>query len=435
MIAPGAGSLHGGLLRAAVLVPVVLAANAAGGLYRPRLSLSALDETPQLAIRGAACLAVVLALGQSLRCGFLSVPAARGAFLVSFTVYLVTAVCGRSVLYGLRRAMRRRGPGRPVLILGAGRVGRRIAGALREHPEYGLWPVGFLDAAVPRTSEPLALPVLGTPADLGRVAVDFGVRDVVVAFGSFGEYETAEAVETCRRLNLTAQVVPWPSGARTGAAPEGGARGDHLWGFPVRRCAAERERPGARFVKRFIDVAVAGGALLLLSPLLAAFAVAVRLDGGPGVIFRQKRIGHGGRAFTMLKFRSLRPATEGESETRWSIAHDDRLSKVGNLLRKTSIDELPQLWNVVKGEMSLVGPRPERPHFVERFSRAYPGYGQRHRMPTGLTGLAQINGLRGDTSIEDRARFDNYYIEHWSPWQDVAIALRTVAGLIRPGGS
>ncbi len=160
----------------------------------------------------------------------------------------------------------------------------------------------------------------------------------------------------------------------------------------------------------------------------------MRLTDGPGVLFRQTRVGKDGRPFVMLKFRTLRPADDREAATRWNVADDPRLTRTGRLLRRTSLDELPQLWNVLRGDMSLVGPRPERPHFVERFSRAYPGYADRHRMPVGLTGLAQVSGLRGNTSIEDRTRFDNLYIETWSLWRDVQIMLRTTALCLRSGG-
>jgi lipopolysaccharide/colanic/teichoic acid biosynthesis glycosyltransferase len=135
-----------------------------------------------------------------------------------------------------------------------------------------------------------------------------------------------------------------------------------------------------------------------------------------------------------MKFRSLTPADESESATQWSVAEDGRLGPVGAFLRRTSIDELPQLVNILRGEMSLVGPRPERPHFVDQFGEAYPRYVARHRVPSGLTGWAQIHGLRGDTSIADRARFDNHYIEDWSLWLDVKIMLRTLGAVLRGRG-
>ena len=170
---------------------------------------------------------------------------------------------------------------------------------------------------------------------------------------------------------------------------------------------------------------------MLLSPVLLACAVAVRLETGPGVIFRQARVGLEGRTFTLFKFRSLKPVDSAESATQWSIDQDQRLGPVGRFLRRTSLDELPQLVNVLRGDMSLVGPRPERPFFVQEFSKATVRYDERHRVQTGLTGWAQVHDLRGDTSIDARVRFDNYYIENWSLWTDLKIMCRTVLAIVR----
>jgi exopolysaccharide biosynthesis polyprenyl glycosylphosphotransferase len=209
---------------------------------------------------------------------------------------------------------------------------------------------------------------------------------------------------------------------------------DAAWGFPLVRLRRATYRSPAWRLKRLVDVLVSGLAVLLIAPLLLALAVAVRLDGGPGILFRQERVGVDGRRFDVLKFRSMRPVDETESATNWSIAHDDRVSRLGRLLRMTSLDELPQLFNILRGGMSLVGPRPERPYFVDQFRGLYPSYEARHRVPSGLTGWAQVHGLRGDSSIADRARFDNYYIENWSLWLDLKIMLRTVSSVLRGAG-
>ena len=194
----------------------------------------------------------------------------------------------------------------------------------------------------------------------------------------------------------------------------------------VRRAAL---RAGAWKVKRVADVLVSAMLLLLLSPLLAVLALAVRLSSPGPVLFRQRRIGQHGHEIEVLKFRTLR--VNADADVTWSVEDDPRQTTVGRWLRRLSLDELPQLWNVLRGDMSLVGPRPERPHFVSRFSAQVTHYADRHRLPVGLTGLAQIHGLRGDTSIEERARFDNYYIEHWSPWEDVKVIIATVGVILR----
>jgi exopolysaccharide biosynthesis polyprenyl glycosylphosphotransferase len=209
---------------------------------------------------------------------------------------------------------------------------------------------------------------------------------------------------------------------------------DEVWGIPLVRVRRAVYRSPWWKVKRLVDIAVSAVALLLLSPVLVTCAVAVRLEGGTGILFRQVRVGVDGRPFEVLKFRSLKPVDETESQTNWNIKHDDRLGPVGRFLRASSLDELPQLWNILRGDMSLVGPRPERPHFVDQFSTHIPRYTARHRVPAGLTGWAQAHGLRGDTSIEERARFDNYYIENWSPWLDTKILVKTVSQVVRRQG-
>jgi len=206
-----------------------------------------------------------------------------------------------------------------------------------------------------------------------------------------------------------------------------------LWGVPLVRLRRAPFRTRAWMGKRAFDAVVSAAALLFLAPVMLICGAMARWETGCA-LFRQTRIGLDGRPFTVLKFCSLRPAAEAESSTHWNIGHDNRVRICGRLLRRTSLDELPQLWNVLRGDMSLVGPRPERPHFVSQFTEKYPWYTARHRVPAGLTGWAQVHGLRGDTSIADRARFDNFYIENWSMWGDMKILLRTAAQVIRAAG-
>lgn len=184
--------------------------------------------------------------------------------------------------------------------------------------------------------------------------------------------------------------------------------------------------------KRVIDIVGALAGLLLALPVLLIVALAVRIEGGPGVIFRQQRIGLGGRTFTLYKLRSLKPVAD-EGDVRWNIDNDARLGRVGKFIRTTSIDELPQLFNVLIGDMSLVGPRPERPFFVDQFTTTIPGYADRHRVPVGLTGLSVVRGLRGDTSIPERAAVDNHYAETWTLWLDITIILATIRYLLVSG--
>ncbi|MFF7634506.1 exopolysaccharide biosynthesis polyprenyl glycosylphosphotransferase [Kitasatospora sp. NPDC008050] len=419
---------------ATALLPVLLPLNLAGGLYRTRMTPSVLDELPALIGRAAVALAFAVTLSGCLpgawpSCG----PLGWARLLALLTALATLAALGRGMVYGLLRRLHRRRPV-PVLVLGAGALGQRVTAALRERPEYGMRPIGYLDPDPVLLPGDSPVPVLGGREALEREVRRNGVVRLIATAGATDEAETAGTMRDAIRLGCQVWLVP---ALREHAAPGAGARAlpDHLWGYPCLRLSRPpRRRPGW-LVKRAVDIAAAALGLIAISPVLAACALAVRFDTGPGVLFRQQRTGVDGRVFTLLKFRTLRPADEHESATHWNISQDHRMSAVGRLLRRSSLDELPQLWNVLRGDMTLVGPRPERPYFVMRFSQAYPEYADRHRVPVGLTGLAQVNGLRGDTSIEDRARFDNRYIESWSLWQDVKVLLRTAALMLRPDGS
>jgi len=407
---------------------------AMGGLYRSRLSLSLLDDLPTLFGRFLVAVPVaVLALvaWSPMMWGDYVI---YWGFVGACLVVLVSVLLLRGVSYALVRRLRsHRTVAHRTLVLGAGAVGRQVARTLHEHPEYGLDPIGFLDAN-PRLTHGDAGPyvgplVLGGPDALADVLLGMDVHNIVVAFSLMKDSDMVSIVRACDRHRCELFVVP-----RLFELHQVDGRMDSVWGLPLVRLRRATHRSQSWRLKRLEDVMGASLGLLVLGIPMAMIALAVRLEGGPGVLFRQERVGVDGRSFRLLKFRSLRPANETESATQWNISQDHRLGPVGRILRKTSLDELPQLLNILRGEMSLVGPRPERPHFVKEFRSSHPSYSARHRVPSGLTGWAQIHGLRGDTSIADRARFDNYYIENWSLWLDVKIMLRTIGSVLRGAG-
>ncbi len=400
------------------------------GLYRPRLSLSVLDDLPRLLGRwlAAAALAVLgqIAWSQALWRDYVI----NWTFLWGAVSTGVAVVGLRVAGYALVRRLRSRGlVQHRTVVVGAGRVGAQVAEILQAHPEYGLHPIGFLDDDPPEFESILPLPVLGGAQSLTAVLQERQVNNVVVAFSSMKESEMVSVIRTSDRFHCELFLVP-----RLFELHQVETTMDTAWGFPLVRLRRATYRSPAWRVKRLLDVLVSGLAILVIAPLLLLLAAAVRLDGGPGILFRQERVGVDGRHFDVLKFRSMRPVDDTESATNWSIAQDDRVSRLGRFLRMTSLDELPQLFNILRGDMSLVGPRPERPYFVDQFRGLYPSYEARHRVPSGLTGWAQVHGLRGDTSIADRARFDNYYIENWSLWLDLKIMLRTVSSVLRGAG-
>jgi len=393
-------------------------------LHRSRLVLSVVECLPRLAVAAFVAVLTLAALTPG------SDTDQPWRVLVAFGgTTLLLLVLLRAVAYAVVHSSRRAGrSAHPVIIVGAGAVGQRLAQTFLACREYGLEPVGFIDTAPDVSSRSLSVPLLGGVDDLERAMADLGVDDVVFAFPEPPDDRTIDVVRRCVQADHQVFVVPrffemmgLDHHRRTEIIGDVALMRLRRWGL----------RPHTLLMKRTLDVTLSSVALLLLAPVLVACAVAVRIETGPGVIFRQVRVGRGGRTFTLYKFRSLKPVDEVESATQWSIDHDARLGPVGRFLRRTSLDELPQLINVLRGDMSLVGPRPERPFFVREFARTELRYDERHRVHTGLTGYAQVNDLRGDTPIDARVRFDNYYIENWSLWSDIKIMFRTIRAIFR----
>jgi exopolysaccharide biosynthesis polyprenyl glycosylphosphotransferase len=413
-----------GVWTAAAQVVVTLALLAQANVYGRRLVMSAIDDAPALATRAfagaAAGMAVEVILGQT--------PGRSCLAAAGLVVVIGSAV--RAATYAVVRTVRRRGTvGRPTLLLGGGTVCAGLTRALLEHPEYGLRPVGFLDDDPLLQPGERTVPYLGSMDHMLEVIEEHGIEDVVVAFGSTPEPDVVDILRLCDRRACEIFVVP-----RLYEMHALGAATEFVWGIPLLRLRRAAFRSVAWQAKRVLDVVVSGLALAVLSPLLVLITLAVKWEVRGPVLFRQERVGLDGRPFTLLKFCSLRPADPGESAVTWNVGSDNRIGRVGRFLRRTSLDELPQLLNILRGDMSIVGPRPERPFFVTEFSQSYPRYGARHRVPVGLTGFAQVNGLRGDTSIRDRAVFDNYYIENWSLRQDLKIILLTCGQVLRAAG-
>ena len=346
------------------------------------------------------------------------------------------AVCAARVAMQLAQhhARRRGALMTPTLVVGAGLGGghdvvRRLLG----EPEYGLRPVGFLDADPTRSAVDvdLAVPVLGGPDDLVDVCSDTGARHVILAFAYERDHRLAELVKRCQELGVGISIVPrlYESVSERGQL-------DHVGGLPLFSPHAIDPRGWQFTVKHTIDRAIALLVLIVLSPVLLALALAVRLSSPGPVVFRQRRVGRDGRVFELLKFRTMRAGHGGRLTLRpdfapGGIEGPDRRTRVGRWLRSSSLDELPQLLNVLRGEMSLIGPRPERPEFAEQFAREIDGYDDRHRVRSGITGWAQANGLRGQTSIADRVEFDNHYIRNWSPGLELRTVALTLAEVVR----
>ncbi|PVZ04574.1 sugar transferase [Actinomycetospora cinnamomea] len=406
------------LLGLEALAVVGLALLTGGRRYRARLHISVLDDLPTLLANLLAAIGLVVGVLLLLRGDVTTfLPAAfLGAGLV---------VVGRTITTQAIRVARTRGlVARPTVFVGGGGLTGHLAELLVEQRKYGLRPIGFVDDRA-RPEAERVIPRLADFEDLAEVVASCGVQVIIVSETDIAEPRLVELVRRppCRPCDLL--VVPRLHSLCTQAV-----QGDHIACIPIMRIRTPSLRGPSAVLKRSFDVVFAAVTLVLLAPVLGACTLAVRIETGGSPLFRQERVGRDGRVFTCLKFRTLAPRSGEESATLWSVATDPRVGPVGRFLRRTSLDELPQLWNILRGDMTTVGPRPERPYFVEKFAAELPGYGLRHRVPSGLTGLAQVSGLRGDTSVADRARFDNFYIENWSPWLDVKVLLRTVIEVV-----
>jgi exopolysaccharide biosynthesis polyprenyl glycosylphosphotransferase len=428
------------------LPPLVMALFFLRGLYRTRMRALVLDGIlPVLSAVSVGAMAVAMiglfANGE--------VPN-QTDWIRAWLFALVAVGLGRIVLANAQRVARsRKLIGKPVLIMGAGIVGSQVARRLESHPEYGLVPIGFIDDDPRSTAEVGGrdVPVLGTLEQIDRIVERTHVEHLIVAFSSVTDARVSRLIRECQELGIEVAVVP-----RMFDTMNHRAGYETVGGLPLLSFEMVDPKGWQFAVKYALDRAAAGALLILLSPLLAIVALAVRLNSPGPVFFRQRRVGRDGSVFDLYKFRSMRMSVSAGragsavganaggdgSELITTLARDiapggvegpDRRTLVGRVLRRSSLDELPQLLNVFKGDMSLIGPRPERPEFVEMFDQDVTRYGDRHRVKSGITGWAQVHGLRGQTSLAERVELDNYYIAHWSLGLDLKILLLTVAAL------
>lgn len=403
---------------ALALVPAALAALAARGLYA--------DRRPAL-LDGARSVTTALTTGCAL--GLLGVaalaPAAADPRAAARAWMLALLLVGAQRL-GVGLVRRADAVALPTVIVAPGARGAELDRALRSEPTASFAPVGLIDAHVLAD---------GHPADVARLARESGARHVVLS-GAAGSDEAIGALaRACASLGLGVSLDTAASRAGAALAVE------HVGPLTLLSLRPAAQPSPELRAKHALDRLVAGLLLVALAPVLGLIALAVRLSSPGPVLFRQRRVGRDGREFEMLKFRSMRTAAPATSRASLRIPAgaapggvegDDRRTWIGTLLRRSSLDELPQLANVLRGEMSIVGPRPERPEYVDRFVREIDRYDERHRLRSGMTGLSQVNGLRGKTSLRDRVAYDNHYVEQWSLWLDAKIVLRTVMAVLRP---
>jgi len=401
---------------ACVLWPLVLRSL---GLYRPQRQRSALDEIFSVFTATVVAGLMLVALTYFIRESRYS----RGALLIFTALSFVGVGLTRFVFKEVFQELRRRGYNlRFVLVLGAGRLSRQVLEQIELHRELGFRPVGVLSLTRKRVGTSVAgVQVLGTLRDLKDVLSQQQVDQVLVALPSRSAHRLPRIMEVCANTTVDVKLVPdvYQYATLFGGLEEFG-------GLPIVNLQSSGVLGLNALVKRMFDLAFAALFVVLLSPLLLLLSLLVKLGSRGPVLFAQERVGLDGKPFRMLKFRTMRLDAE-EAGPSFALQKDPRATRLGAALRKLSLDELPQLFNVLRGDMSLVGPRPERPVFIERFRKRIPRYQLRHMVKAGMTGWAQIHGLRGNTSIEKRVEYDLYYIEHWSLLFDLKILARTVA--------
>jgi Undecaprenyl-phosphate glucose phosphotransferase len=411
-----------------LLVPVAFHVQ---GLYRLRRGRTRVDDF--FAVFVGSILAVVLGLIGTLYYQNYQVPKelqGQGLYVVSRPVWMLFLAINVSVTYTSRELVRealerrwRAGIGlKRVIIAGAGDLGRLVADKLLEHRELGFKLVGFLDdRAAGDHIGYRGLPLLGTLDEGAEILRQERIDHLYIALPLEEHVKMLHLVEGTSREGIDVHVVP---DLLQFIALR--ARLENLDGVPIISLNDVPLRGFNSVLKRTIDVAISGAALIVLGIPLLIIAWIVRWSSPGNVFYTQERMGLDGRAFQVYKFRSMYEGAEDESGPVWARENDPRCTPVGRWLRRFDLDELPQFWNVLRGDMSIVGPRPERPYFVEQFKHRIPQYMLRHKVKAGITGWAQVNGWRGNTSLEKRIEYDLYYIENWSVGLDLKIMWLTV---------
>jgi Undecaprenyl-phosphate glucose phosphotransferase len=412
----------------AVLTPLAFQLQ---GIYRLRRGRSRVDDF--FAVLIGSILAVVFGIGATLyvQTYYVSeLEKTRGAYEVSqaawglfLTLNVLFTYSSRETVRALLERRWRAGVGlKRILIAGAGDLGRMVADRVLQHREFGYQVVGFIDDRAGGDHIGYrGLPLLGTLAEVADIAQRERVDHLYVALPLEEHAKLLDLIEITSRECIDVKVVP---DLLQFIAIR--ARLEDLDGLPIININDVPLQGFNAWLKRVIDIVLSSGALLVMGIPLAIIAVLVKWTSSGQVFYTQERMGLDGKAFTVFKFRSMYEGAEERTGPIWAREDDPRATPVGRWLRRLDLDELPQFWNVLKGDMSIVGPRPERPFFVEQFKHRIPQYMLRHKVKAGITGWAQVNGWRGNTSLEKRIEYDLYYIENWSVTLDLKIMWLTV---------
>ncbi len=399
-----------------VLFPLLLAAQ---GGYRIRRSPSGLDELSRIFNVVSIGTVVTMAVASFISPDFNS---SRAMLSLGWVLAIILIWLIRMVQYRVHAWLHHLGvaPER-VLIVGTGEMARAIQQRIARAPKLGYRVLGLVGEHSVEAS------VVGSVADIGGLVRSTGASEIIIAEPALTHRDILDIVSKCDKEHVNIKVFPDVFQIMTSEA----AIGD-LDGLPMISIRDTALRGWSLRIKRTMDMVLSAAALIVLSPMMLATAILIKITspGGP-TFYLQERVGLDGKPFQVIKFRSMRPDAEAHTGPVWAGKGDPRTTRLGSFLRRWSIDETPQFINVLLGEMSMVGPRPERPVFVEEFSLRVPRYLERHKEKAGLTGWAQVHGLRGQVSIEERTAYDLWYVEHWTVWLDVKIILLTILAIMK----
>lgn len=346
----------------------------------------------------------------------------RSVMVIFYGLNIFLTSISRIVLRRVLQTMRRKGYNlKHILLVGYSRAAEAYIDRILDNPQWGYVVCGILDNHIPAGTLYRGVKVLGTIGNLEIILPENKLDEIAITL-SLQDYDLLqEIVGCCEKSGVHTKFIPdYNSLIPTKPYTE------DLMGLPVINIRyVPLSNTGNMMSKRFVDIVGSLVGIVLTSPVMLLAAILVKITSPGPIIFKQERVGLHNKPFYMYKFRSMESQKPGEEKKAWTVKNDPRVTGIGKILRKTSLDELPQLFNILRGDMSLVGPRPERPHFVEKFREEIPLYMVKHQVRPGLTGWAQVNGLRGDTSIRKRIEYDIYYIENWTMWLDIKIIFMT----------
>jgi exopolysaccharide biosynthesis polyprenyl glycosylphosphotransferase len=419
------------IILAVLLITLLITFNLSG-LYSLRRGVSRIDQFYRISTAVSIGLVLSIALNSFLLGNRFIY--SRQMLLIGWVLCIGLVTVGRFVHSEATGVLRRRTAARDrLLIVGTGKTGRLVLETIQRSPSLGYEVVGFLNHAdgtngAADDDEIAGVPVLGDDRQLPLLTRAHSVDEIIIALTGTPHEDVLALAQ--RVIDQPVNIKVYPDTFQLLTNNELSL--DDLGGLPMVGVRNVALRGWNRVLKRLMDLLLSACILVAISPVLFALAVAIKLTS-PGPVFHlQERVGRDGRSFLCIKLRSMPVGAEAETGPVWATPGDPRRTGLGRFMRRYSLDELPQFINVLLGEMSIVGPRPERPLFVERFRQSIPGYEYRHHEKAGITGWAQVNGLRGNTSIEERTRYDLYYVENWSPLFDLKIILKTIWLVLRP---